>query len=405
MSKYLTAIPEHDSGWVIFSGDRPVSEGRDLHEAAGKRAGLLVGVPVAQAPSFAIVVPTTDASLLRDMAFAQIEKRGLGQGSAEETIFDYDVIEQAHGQTKLAVHLIDAPLPDDLILPTAAGYLPSPLVRQRIDDGALLWREGRQFAFAIFQNGRLLHSQLLSSSADLGAGTAQELNLLLLSLQGDPVFEDDMPERLLVLTDGLIVDEEARDAFDAKIQLATQYTELRGANKRARLRSPLMPAEILRYRRSKKTVRWVAAGLLLFLIAYFMFGIWTWKRAESAERQIASLERQIATIEPDVAMIQDIEARWAELEPAFDLNWFPVVQLSRITEALPGSGVVIREYETRGRQIFIKGQARDVQLAFRLQEDLQQMPGFERYQWDMPKPAMDSDNTATFQIQGEPIEE
>ncbi len=77
-----------------------------------------------------------------------------------------------------------------------------------------------------------------------------------------------------------------------------------------------------------------------------------------------------------------------------------MVQLSRITSALPGSGVVVREYRTSGRNIRIRGQARDVQLANRLLEDLQGMAEFERYEWSMPNPRVERNNTATFEIEG-----
>ena len=101
-----------------------------------------------------------------------------------------------------------------------------------------------------------------------------------------------------------------------------------------------------------------------------------------------------------MARVQLAEQRWRTLEPAFDKNLFPVVQLSRITAALPGSGVVIREYRTTDRNIRIRGQARDVQLANRLLEDLEGMEGFEPYQWSLPNPKVEKNNTATFEIEG-----
>ncbi|MEM9281001.1 MAG: PilN domain-containing protein, partial [Verrucomicrobiota bacterium] len=107
-------------------------------------------------------------------------------------------------------------------------------------------------------------------------------------------------------------------------------------------------------------------------------------------------------VEPDVEWIQQADQKWKVLEPAFDKGWFPVVQLSRITSALPGSGVVIREYRTSGRAIRIRGQARDVQLANRLLEDLQSIEEFSEYEWSMGNPQVEKNNTASFQIEGQP---
>ena len=61
---------------------------------------------------------------------------------------------------------------------------------------------------------------------------------------------------------------------------------------------------------------------------------------------------------------------------------------------------MIREYRTTGRNIRVRGQARDVQLANRLLEDLRGMSGFESYEWIMPNPRMEKNNTATFEIEG-----
>ena len=125
-------------------------------------------------------------------------------------------------------------------------------------------------------------------------------------------------------------------------------------------------------------------------------------KSRNTAAEISSLKRQIDIVEPDVARVQQVDQRWRNLEPAFEKSWFPVVQLSRITSALPGSGVVIREYRTSGRNIRLRGQARDVQLANRLLEDLQAMEEFEAYDWSMPNPRVERNNTATFEIEGKP---
>jgi Tfp pilus assembly protein PilN len=156
----------------------------------------------------------------------------------------------------------------------------------------------------------------------------------------------------------------------------------------------------LDHRRRRRKVARNLALLALGLIVYSVVGVWVWNDAKVTEREIDSLERRIAIIQPDVERVQLIEERWRSLEPAFEKDLFPIVQLSRITAALPGSGVVIREYRTTGRDVRVRGQARDVQLANRLLEDLQGMNGFARYEWSMPNPRVERNNTATFEIQG-----
>ena len=61
-----------------------------------------------------------------------------------------------------------------------------------------------------------------------------------------------------------------------------------------------------------------------------------------------------------------------------------------------------RQFETRGTSVYVRGQARDVQLAARLKEEIEGDPAFSVYQWNMPNPKVDQNNTATFEIQGTP---
>jgi hypothetical protein len=98
-----------------------------------------------------------------------------------------------------------------------------------------------------------------------------------------------------------------------------------------------------------------------------------------------------------------VEQRWKALEPAFEKDLFPLVQLSRITSALPGSGVVIREFRTSGTKFTNRGD-RLVMFSWRTScsRICKGMEGFERYQWSMPNPKVEKNNTATFVISGEP---
>ena len=167
------------------------------------------------------------------------------------------------------------------------------------------------------------------------------------------------------------------------------------------VRDRLLPGVVEKARRGRSSRRrnlFIAAAAF---VAYVVFAAWVWIDARNTAGEIESMERQVEIVEPDVERIQRLEQRWRILEPAFDKKWFPVVQLSRVTSALPGSGVVVREFQTTGRDIRIRGEARDVQLAERLLEDLQAMDEFSEYVWSMPRPEVQNNNTARFDISGE----
>jgi hypothetical protein len=330
------------------------------------------------------------------MIRAQVDKRGLsGKGAA---LIDYERVDRNERGETFAVRVVSDP-PADTILPTAGGYQTSADVRGAASPGAgaVIWREHGRLILGVFIGGIPAHVQILSGKPELGKTLANEVNLILLGLRGESIFENAAPRELLLSVDP--VSEKELIEFRSALSIPVRSEAVRFPGK-AEARDRLLPAAIVNHRRHRRNVVRNLALLVMGLIVYTVVGVWVWKDAKVTEREIASLERRIEIIQPDVERVQLVEERWRSLEPAFEKDLFPIVQLSRITAALPGSGVVIREYRTTGRDIRVRGQARDVQLANRLLEDLQGMNGFERYEWSMPNPRVERNNTATFEIQG-----
>lgn len=402
MPKYLTALPDSGKGWCLYSGAKTVASGRELEELMGKRTDVVIGYPTALVSTFSVTLPTSDSSLFDAMAYAQIEKRGLGSGSHEATVFDYDIFEQREGETVLVVHVVRKDLPDDLIHTNAAGYAPSALLRTSPNNGCVLWQEHKRYVLAVFHDAQLVHTQVLSGSGDIGASTAQELNLTFLSLQADEVMEGTLPTGCLVTIAGL--SREQQSAFSETLNIPVTFGEGAATETSIKIREKLTPHPVVLARKRRKALRRNLLIAALGLVVYAITGFFVWKSTVKTREKIAALEEQIAIIEPDVRIVQEEELRWRSLDAAFDMKFFPVVQLSRVTSALPGSGVVVREFRTSGKSIRVRGQARDVQLANRLLEDLNAMDEFAGYQWNMPNPKVENDNTASFEIEGKPVD-
>ena len=398
MPKYALALPNAGRGWCLYSGRKVVKQGRELHEVVAKRSDVLVGLPCSMTSTFSVRLPTTDSSLFDDMVFAQIEKRGLAARGDSETIFDYEIVEQTAGESELAVHVLEPELPEDLIIPRAAGYAPAATLRERPEDGCGLWREHRRLAMAVFRDGQMIHSQLLSSTPEISSSAAQELNLSLLALESESTMEDSLPKQCDVWIDDLAEDQ--REGFAKALNIPARFHGAPTVSRRPRSCDRLIPAPVQAARKRRRALQRNLFLVCLGVVAYALVGLWAWQKAKNTRAEIASLEQRIAILEPDVQRIQQSELRWEQLKPAFDLNYFPIVQLSRITGALPGSGVVVREFRTASRNIRIRGQARDVQLANRLVEDLNAMEEFAMYEWNMPNPKVEQNNTATFEIEG-----
>lgn len=395
------ALPAPDRGWILCSGSSETARGADLRELAGKRRDLLVGLPATSVSTFLVDLPPVEETLHESMILAQVDKRGLaGRGSA---LVDYERL--AHGERGDTFAVRVAPeLPPAWIVPSAAGYTLSATLRvpslARLspnETSASIWREHDRLVLGLFVGGAPALVQVLGGKPEPGKALAAEVNLILLGLGGERLFEQAPPTELVLLLDG--VDEKELAEFRTHLSLPVRLEAPRPPAK-GEARPRLLPADVSRHRRRRRSVARNLALLAGALIVYAVAGAWIWKEAQATKREIASLEYRIAIVQPDAERVQLAEERWRALEPAFDKDLFPVVQLSRITSALPGSGVVVRQYRTTGRQIRLRGQARDVQLANRLLEDLQGMEGFERYEWSMPNPKVERNNTATFEIEG-----
>ncbi len=396
MSHSTLALPASDRGWILCSGGIEIARNADLGALVGHRRDVLVAFPAACISTFVAELPPVEAALHESMIKAQVDKRGLSaKGPA---LIDFERIGGNERGDTFAVRVVAEPSPD-IILPTAGGYETSAGLRGKASPGteAMIWREHGRLILGVFISGIPAQVQILSGKPEVGKAIASEVNLILLGLRGESVFENSAPRELLLATDP--VGEKEWIEFRSTLSIPVR-SELPRFPAKAEDRPRLLPSAIVNHRRRRRNGVRSLALLAVGLVVYTVVGVWVWKDAKATEREMASLEQRIAIIEPDVERVQLVEERWSRLEPAFDKDLFPIVQLSRITAALPGSGVVIREYRTTGRDIRLRGQARDVQLANRLLEDLQGMNGFERYEWSMPNPRVERNNTATFEIQG-----
>lgn len=390
------ALPAPDRGWILASGGTETGRDAHLRDLVGNRGDVLVAYPAACVSTFVVELPPVEEALHESMIRAQVDKRGLaGKGSA---LIDYERVDRHERGETFAVRVVADP-PAEVILPTAGGYQTSAAVVGATlpQAGAILWREQGRLVLGVFLNGIPAHVQILSCKPELGKALATEVNLILLGLKGESVFETSAPRELVLALEN--VEEKGLIELRSVLSIPVRSERPRFPAK-AEARERLLPADVVNHRRRRRSGVRNLALLAVGLIVYTVVGVWVWKDAKVTEREIESLERRLAIIQPDVERVQLVEERWRSLEPAFEKNLFPIVQLSRITSALPGSGVVVREYRTTGRDIRIRGQARDVQLANRLLEDLQGMDGFERYEWSMPNPRVERNNTATFEIQG-----
>ena len=398
MSSQTIALPAPEKGWILYQGGNEISRSSDLRDLIGHRSDVVIGYPAEKVTTFPVLLPDTEESLHDSMIYSQLEKRGLLTGSEGELLYDYEIVDRGSEGNTFAVSVVSG-VSNELVDPYAAGYAPAAALHSVPGNACLLWKEQGRLVLAIYKENEPVHLQVLSGGDRLGATIAGEINLILMGLRGDSCTEDSMPETLVLKVDDSSAEE--RDSFEGALNLRVQVTSASCVSP-GRISDRLLPAAVTKARRKRKAKSRNSVILAVLFIAYAVGLSVMIIKSRNTAAEISSLKRQIDIVEPDVARVQQVDQRWRNLEPAFEKSWFPVVQLSRITSALPGSGVVIREYRTSGRNIRLRGQARDVQLANRLLEDLQAMEEFEAYDWSMPNPRVERNNTATFEIEGKP---
>ena len=398
MSSQTIALPAPEKGWVLYQGGNEISRSSDLRDLIGHRNDVVIGYPAEKVTTFPVLLPDTEESLHDSMIYSQLEKRGLLSGSEGELLYDYEIVDRGSEGNTFAVSVVSG-VSNELVDPYAAGYAPAAALHSVPGNACLLWKEQGRLVLAIYKENEPVHLQVLSGGDRLGATIAGEINLILMGLRGDSCTEDSMPETLVLKVDDSSAEE--RESFEGALNLRVQVTSASCVSP-GRISDRLLPAAVTKARRKRKAKSRNSVILAVLFIAYAVGLSVMIIKSRNTAAEISSLKRQIDIVEPDVARVQQVDQRWRNLEPAFEKSWFPVVQLSRITSALPGSGVVIREYRTSGRNIRLRGQARDVQLANRLLEDLQAMEEFKAYDWSMPNPRVERNNTATFEIEGKP---
>lgn len=391
---------EMDSGWSLWRRDSVVASEADLGDLVKGHHEVIVAVPVAYCTTFSQMLPTEDDSVFEDMVFAQIEKRGLADSAGRNKPFDFHVVEKKDGRTLLSVDVLSAELPEAWCISEVAAYFPSArLLNSPAENDIMLWREHGRLVMAASVHGRITGTIQLSASDKLDAALAQEVNLISLSLQGDGSVGEN--PRLVLLGD---FSGDDRSDFEKSLVMSAEHHSAAvhrlEADALERM-AKLLPLPVKEERNRKKRAHKRNAVVMAVCATYLVVGAILWLYAQHTRKNIEDLEQQVEANRPGVRKIEEAARRWQELAPAFDLKRYPLVQLNEVTRLMPPTGVLIREFETKGASVRIRGQARDAQIAFQFEEDLKSSGFLKQYQWNMPQPKVDKNNTATFEIQGE----
>ena len=181
-------IPAPGLNWEVWS----CSAGRDCvwkgsaddpALATGGNGPVVVALPARICRTLSFSAPTQDRQLVRKLAYAQLEKRGLSGGSPEQTPFDCHLHDSGDEGSLVSVDVVTPGSPPAWEVPNARGFVPLPRLFDLPAGKLIILEEQGRLVLCAGAGGRLVHSQIVSATRDLNGHAAPEIRIASLALQ------------------------------------------------------------------------------------------------------------------------------------------------------------------------------------------------------------------------------
>jgi hypothetical protein len=407
-------LPAADAHWEVWRCGRGSiwhGSASDPAEGANGSGAVAVALPARSCRTFAFPAPTDDRQLVRKLAFAQIEKRGLTAAGPDQTPFDCHLMETGGGRSVVSVDVVTPEAVASLHGTRATVVLPSARLFPIPEGRLVVVEEQGRLVLCAGSRGRLLHSQIVSATRDLNGHAAPEIRIASLALRQQGVLDE-------ITGIELWGDFSADDAAELGNQLSLPVTaRARPAPDGPALRreggTRLLPpaARQALQRRRRAALRWIAA------LALLVPPLW-W--AADRRRELTALESEAARIEAtldipttsdsDLADQERIRAendlvsaaqnRWASLRMALEPRRYPVAHLDGLTRCLSAAEVVLTRFESKVSEISVSGTARSAMDAYQYFNAVSKDGPLGVYAWSMAQPSLGADGSASFELKG-----
>ncbi len=393
-------LPAPDASWRVWK-PRATSSAETVEspaEAKHVSKPLLIGLPASACRTIGLILPQTDTELLEQIIVTQLERRGLKL--EQDTVgrnYRWHLLGQTGGLVIVSVDILAEPFPEALAASHASDYTSALRLAQLPAGHLVIIEEQGDLVLAASYQSKLYHSHIFAKAPATEEVLTLEITLARLTLESE-LGPDTIDGVALV---GASFDRGFTTRLSSILDLPVRVLADLPPNTALETRSwtKLLPAGVrtaisASTRRSKFMRALVLGGLMYASLTFLAFAY-----LHVQEQRAAKLAEEVELTSEPAAAVRKANERWKVLAPAIEPQRYPLFLLGEINRIMPGSGIVIRKFEVKGKEIDIRGEARDAQLAFQFIEDFKKNRVLSRYEWTNPRPEVKG-TTASFRAQG-----
>ncbi|WP_395744586.1 hypothetical protein [Prosthecobacter sp.] len=393
-------LPAPDASWRVWK-PRATSSAETVESPAEARhvsKPLLIGLPASACRTIGLILPQTDTELLEQIIVTQLERRGFKlEQDAVGRNYRWHLLGQNGGLAIISVDILAEPFPEALAASHASDYTAALRLAQLPAGHLVITEEQGDLVLAASHQGRLYHSHIFAKAPASEEALTLEITLARLTLESElgsdtiegvalvgANFDRGLVTRLSSILDlpvRVLADLPPNGALDTRTWTHLLPEGVRTAISASRRRSKIIRALVM-------------GGLLYASLAFLAFAY-----LHMQERRAQELAAEVELTSEPAAAVRKVNERWKVLTPAIEPQRYPLFLLGEINRIMPASGIVIRKFEVKGKEIDIRGEARDAQLAFQFIEDFKKNRVLSRYEWTNPRPEVKG-TTASFRAQG-----
>ncbi len=415
-----TLIMPGSAGWEIWRGQEElalqVSQGEQLvSDLSGlPKSGLHLAFPIREVTAAPFVAATTSDEMFDDLAQMHLERSGLKLDDSAGRLNDCFVISRREEETLLLPVTLSPP--EETALPArpvehfdvSVRCLPIPPA------AIVLWREFGRWVFTVSDpSGEVLYFQALPT-AQFDHQMVREVVLAQVQLSMQDVVQSIETCQVWVQEGEIEPGADATQLLGEMLGLSVEVYAKPAPRFPAKF-SQLLPANVRAERAARRKGQQMKLAIAAAILLYLSFvGLMAWRYLQTKKKYELAAERAEKAA-PEAKKVQTFIAKWDELKPLVENDYFPLEQYLKAYEKAPkNKGLKIttveinnsfrydssREEPRLNRSIFVDGDSVQLKEALDFGADLRESSYFIDFNWNIPDPVEAKNGRQSFTYEG-----